>query len=176
MKFCKTCKALYHDHDETCPVCRKKLAEITDINEPVQLCVIGGTERAMLCGLLADAEIPYLENNHLAQGVTNEMVTGYDVKLNNISVTVPFQAMPKAIELLGTIETASNPAEPMLDEINAEIESLKTAAEDNESKMSSGKRTALRIITAIVFLALIALAVFATDAATGWIKGLFGGK
>ena len=175
MKFCKSCKTVYHEHDEMCPVCRKKLYEITDINEPVQLCVIGGTERTMLNGLLDDAGIPHLQNNHLQQGVANEIVTGYDVKLNNISVTVPFQALPEASELLSTIETVNNPIEPMLDEINAHIEHLKTNSGEKESKMSPALRTTVKVVTAIAFLAIIALVVFGTDAVTGWIKGLFGG-
>lgn len=176
MRYCRICKAVYHENDEFCPVCRKKLSEITDINEPVQLCVIGGTERSMLCGLLDDAGIPHLENNHLAQGVANEIVTGYDVKLNNMTVTVPFQALPQASELLSTIETVKNPVEPMLDEINACIEKLKADPDGKDSKMSPALRTTIKVVTAILFLILIAVVVFGTDALTGWIKGLFGGN
>lgn len=174
MKFCKSCKTIFHDKDEYCPNCRKALCEITDINEPVRLCVTGGTERAMLCGLLDDAGIPHLESNFRQQGVANEIVTGYDVKLNNISVTVPFQALPEAIELLGTIETASNPLESMTDEIKAHIEFLRSQP-GQKKEMSRAKKTTVKVITALLFLALIAAVVLGTDAVTGWIKGLFGG-
>ena len=174
MKFCKFCKTLYSAHEELCPLCRKKLAAVTDINEPVRLCVIGGTERAMLVGLLDDAGIPHLESNYRQQGVANEIVTGYDVKLNNISVTVPFQALPKASELLNTIESVHNPVEPMMDEITAHIEHLRSHP-GQQSTMSPAKRTTVKVITALLFLGLIAAVVFGTDAVTGWIKGLFGG-
>ena len=60
MKYCKTCKTIYSESATHCEECGKKLAVITDVNEPVRLCVIGGTERAMLCGLLEDAGIPFL--------------------------------------------------------------------------------------------------------------------
>ena len=174
MKFCSSCKTIHPATDELCPACGKKLSDITDINEPVVLCVIGGTERALLCGLLDDAGIPHLENNVQPQGVANELVTGYDVKLNNLTVTVPFQALPEASELLSTIETVENRIEPMLDEITAHIVYLR----DNpgqEKKMSRSKRTTIKVLTALLFLLLVAAVVLGTDALTGWIKGLFGG-
>lgn len=173
MKFCKTCKALAHAADSVCPHCGKKLSPVTDINEPVRLCVIGGTERAMLCGMLDDAQIPHMESNVQPQGVANEIVTGFDVKLNNISVVVPFQALPKASELLGTIESVKNPVEPMMDKIEAHIGYLRS--EQKEKPDSAAKRTTIKVITAILFLLLIAAVVLGTDAVTGWIKGLFGG-
>ncbi len=173
MKYCPICKALARDGDSRCSCCGKKLSRIADINEPVRLCVIGGTERAMLCGLLDDAEIPYLQTNVQPQGVANEIVTGFDVKLSNIAVQVPFQALPKASELLSSIETVNNPVEPMMDEIKAHIEYLKTNADAKE--LSPGRTTAIKIITAILFLLLVAGVVLGTDAVTGWIKGLFGG-
>ena len=174
MRFCKSCKSIYHDSEERCSVCGKKLFEITDINEPVRLCVIGGTERAMLCGLLDDAGIPHIESNDHPQGVANEIVTGYDVKLNNITFTVPFQALPKASELLGTIETVDNRIEPMMGEIESQIARIKSG-EVEEKKMSPALRTTIKVITAILFLLLIAVVVLGTDKITELIKGLFGG-
>ncbi len=175
MKFCKSCKVIFSADTDRCPECGKKLREITDINEPVRLCVTGGVERAMLCGLLKDAEIPYLENNVLPQGVANETVTGYDVKLNNINILVPFSSLPKASELLSSIESLKNDIEPMLPQITAHIERLKSGLDQDEKPMSRAKRTTIKVITAILFLALIALAVFGTDKLMELIKGLFGG-
>ncbi|MGN0501034.1 MAG: hypothetical protein ACI4HK_07820, partial [Ruminococcus sp.] len=40
-------------------------------------------------------------------------------------------------------------------------------------KMSGVKRTTVRVLSAVAFLALVALAVYGTDAITGFIKGLF---
>ena len=125
MKYCKVCKRLCFGDSMPFDGCKHKLREIEDINEPVRLCIAGGTERAMLTGMLKDAEIPYVEENIQPQGVANEIVTGYDVKLSNISVVVPFSALPKASELLSAIETLNNEIEPHMDEIKAEIEKLK---------------------------------------------------
>ena len=175
MKYCKTCKTIFKDADTHCPACRKKLAEITDINEPVRLCVIGGTERAMLGGLLDDAQIPHLEDNTYPQGVANEIVTGYDVKLSNIAMLVPFSALPKASELLNSIETVNNPVEEMMDDINAAIRRLQSGSEEEEKSMSPALRTTIKVISALVFLILVALVVFGTDKIMEFIKGLFGG-
>lgn len=175
MKFCKSCKALYSAGEDYCPECRKKLYDITDINEPVRLCVIGGTERAMLCGMLDDAKIPFVESNYRQQGVANEVVTGYDVKLNNISVVVPFQALPEASELLNAIETVENRIEPMMEEIRAHILRLKSSSDGEEKKMSPAARTTIKVLSAIAFLILVAVVVLGTDKITELIKGLFKG-
>ena len=172
MKYCKVCKELCFGDTLAFDGCKHKLREIEDINEPVRLCIAGGTERAMLTGMLKDANIPYVEENVYPQGVANEIVTGYDVKLSNISIVIPFSALPKASELLSTIETLDNDIEPHMDEINAHIEHLK-AQKEEAKKMNPALRTTIKVITALLFLGLIALAVFGTDALTGWIKGLF---
>ena len=172
MKYCKVCKELCFGDALAFDGCKHKLREIEDINEPVRLCIAGGTERAMLTGMLKDANIPYVEENVYPQGVANEIVTGYDVKLSNISIVIPFSALPKASELLSTIETLDNDIEPHMDEINAHIEHLK-AQKEEAKKMNPALRTTIKVITALLFLGLIALAVFGTDALTGWIKGLF---
>ena len=174
MKYCKFCKKLCYDDALPFDGCKHKLEEITDINEPVRLCIAGGTERAMITGLLKDAEIPYLEQNIQPQGVANDIVTGYDVKLSNIGVLVPFSALPKASELLSSVETLNNTVEPHMDQIKAELTSLKTKAAAKEGKpMNPALKTTVKVLSALAFLALIALVVFGTDAVTGFIKGLF---
>ncbi len=175
MKYCKTCKSIFMDTESICHECRKKLAVITDINEPVRLCVIGGTERAMLCGMLHDAEIPFVESNTYPQGVANEIVTGYDVKLSNISLEVPFSALPKASELLSSIETVKNPVEPMMDEIKAHIIRIQQGEVEEEKSMSPALRTTIKVVSAIAFLIIVAMVVLGTDKITEFIKGLFGG-
>lgn len=172
MKYCKVCKRLCFDDTLPFDGCKHKLREIEDINEPVRLCIAGGTERAMLTGMLKDENIPFVEENVQPQGVANEIVTGYDVKLSNISIIVPFSALPKASELLSTIETLNNEIEPHMDEIKAEISRL-NAEKEEANQMNPALRTTIKVITALLFLAIVALAVFGTDAITGWIKGLF---
>lgn len=175
MKYCKICKKLYDDTAERCDDCNKRLSPVTDINEPVRLCVAGGVERAMLTGLLSDAQIPFVEQNVMPQGVANEIVTGYDVKLNNITVTVPYSAIPKARELMLTIEGLRDENEPFVDTILADVEKYKNNSFGEEKPMSSALRTTIKVITAILFLILVGAVVFGTDKIIELIKGLFGG-
>ncbi len=46
-------------------------------------------------------------------------------------------------------------------------------AEDAAEEMSSGKRTAVRIISALLFILIVAAVIFGIDFISGWIKGLF---
>lgn len=174
MYYCKSCKALCFGNELPYDGCKHKLAELKDVNEPVRLCVIGGTERALLSGLLTSAEIPFMEENVLPMGLANELVTGYDVKLSNINILVPFSALPEASELLSSIETVENKIEPHLEEIKAEIIRLQEPKPEEEgSKMSPALRTTIKVVTAILFLILIAVAVIGTDKLTEWLKSLF---
>ena len=52
------------------------------------------------------------------------------------------------------------------------LEEEAAAAEEFED-MPSGKRTAVRIVSAILFILLAAMVIFGVDAITGWIKSLF---
>ena len=45
--------------------------------------------------------------------------------------------------------------------------------EEEFEEMSSRKRTAVRIISALLFILLVAAVIFGTDTITSWIKGLF---
>lgn len=176
MKYCNACKKLFSSNDNICPECKKNLKEITDINEPVRLSVVGGTERALLTGILKDNDIPFVEQNIQPQGVSNDLVTGYDVKLSNIAVVVPFSALPKAIELASSIESVKVEPQVLLSEISQMIEKYKNNNSFEEEKpMSRAKRTTVKVITAILFLVLVALAVFGTDYVMELIKKLFGG-
>lgn len=174
MRYCSSCKKIYADSQSGCSGCKKKTKEITDINEPVALAVAGGTERALLIALLKDNDIPYIEQHVTPQGVSNDLVTGYDVKLSNIIILVPYSALPKAYDLSKSIEDLNNDyIEELLPQINEDIEKAKNKPEEKE--MSPALRTTIKIITAIIFLILIALVVFGTDYITGLIKGLLGG-
>ena len=48
-----------------------------------------------------------------------------------------------------------------------------SAADEAFEDMPSGKRTAVRIVSAILFILLAAAVIFGVDAITGWIKSMF---
>lgn len=174
MKFCPSCKRVYDDKQSKCQKCNKNLKEITDINEPVSIAVVGGTERAMFIGLLNDNDIPFVEQHIAKEGLTNDLVTGYDVKLSNINILVPYSSVPKVFDLAKGIDVNVEKVEPLLDSINSDIEKMKNKKIETV-EMDPKKRTIIRILSAILFLIIVALVVFGTDYITGLFKGLFGG-
>ncbi len=176
MKFCKECKKLHNGTDTMCPQCRKKYIEIADINEPVQLCVVGGVERNAICGALRDADIPFVEQQYGKMGVANEIVTGYDAKLLNVAILVPYSAIPKAYEIAVSLDLCDETFLDIVEKVKQDIENYKLKATTEQSdKMSSTKRTTIKVLSAIAFFILVALVVFGTDYVMELIKNLFGG-
>ncbi len=176
MKYCVECKKLCNSADTICTDCNKKFREIKDINEPVLLTVVGGVDRNIVCGALTDADIPFVEKNYDKGGVSNEIVTGYDAKLLNIAVLVPYSAIPKAYEAITSAGVEPRFGDEILEEAKADIENYKLKMKAlEEVPMSNAKRTTVKVLSAIAFIILIALAVFGTDYITGLIKNLFGG-
>lgn len=175
MKYCVECKKLCNGTDTICTDCNKKFREIIDINEPVLLTVIGGLERNIVCGALTDAQIPFVERSYDKGGVSNEIVTGYDAKLLNIAIEVPYSAIPKAYDAIVSVGIEPRFDEAILEEVKADIEQYKLEMKAEEVPMSNAKRTTVKVLSAIAFIILVALAVFGTDYITGLIKNLFGG-
>ena len=175
MRYCPICKRVFSDSEHYCAGCRKKTKEIMDINEPIRLAVVGGTARAMAKGILDDSDIPYQEEIVSPRGVANDIITGYDVKLSNVSLLVPFSAAAKAKELLSSIELEDNYIDPFLDSIKEEVENYKNGASAKLKTMSTAKRTTIKVFSALLLFALIALVVFGTDYIIELIKKLFGG-
>ena len=59
------------------------------------------------------------------------------------------------------------------EELVEPLTEAQTEALEEFEDMPSGKRTAVRIISALLFILLVAAVIFGTDFITGWIKGLF---
>ncbi len=176
MKYCVECKKLCNSADTMCKDCNKKYNEITDINEPVLLCVVGGVERNIVNGALKDADIPFVEKQYGKLGVANEIVTGYDAKLLNIAIEVPYCAVVKAYDAITAVGIQARFDDAVLESARADIENYKMKLKDDENvEMSSAKRTTVKVLSALAFLILVALAVLGTDYVMELIKNLFGG-
>ncbi len=175
MKFCSSCKRLCSGADPVCTDCNKSYKEIEDINEPVLLCVVGGVDRSVACGALNDKGIPFVEKQYGKLGVSNEIVTGYDAKLLNIAIEVPYSAVPKAYETLKSVGVECKVDDDILEQIKADIEEYKLNMTNDDSPMSDKKRTLVRALSAIAFIVVVALVIWGTDYILELIKNLFGG-
>lgn len=177
MKFCSACKKLYDGADTICTDCNKKYKDITDINEPVMLCVVGGTQRSMICGALSDSDIPFAQMQYGKQSVGNEIVTGYDAKLSNMAILVPYSALPKAYDIAVSLDIVDedNTMLTYVEKAKSDIERYKAEHKDDNKPMSSAMRTTVKVLSALAFLILLALVVLGTDYIMEIIKTLLGG-
>ena len=165
MKYCPKCKRLYNDGDEvcTCPACKgKALNAVEDETEPVYLCSGDVMERDRVQAALEDNGVPSVFKRHTVTA-SSQVVTGYD--FDGFDVLVPYELYEKAYDIAVGIGAIKLEGEQVLDD---------EAAEDAEpDKMSRAKRTTVRVITAILFILLVAVAIYGTDFITGLIKNLF---
>ena len=90
-------------------------------------------------------------------------------ELKNIQVIVDkINALEPEMQALSSANLAAKTGEFKLRLAKGET------LDDKFEKMTGAKRTTFRVISAVIFLLLIALAVFGTDAIMNLIKGFFG--
>lgn len=162
MKYCVKCKKMQKEDSGVCSYCQGMVAEITEPNTPVHLITADGFELQRIRTALEDNGIP------CDAVATDSKIGGYAVKgYDNAeySLLVPYSAYEKAYDICVGIGAIKDGEEKIIvdDEMPQEIK-----------EMSPKKRTTLKVLSALAFLLLVALAVWGTDYITGFIKGLFG--
>lgn len=174
MKYCSKCKRLHNDEETVCKSCKAQLKTITDENTPVYLLTASGFELQRVKAALEDSTVPCdasirkcVENRYNANATTGYDNSSYDVY-------VPFSAYEKAFDTCVGIGAIKLEGEEVLDDDTEYSENKGDTLDDKFEKMTGAKRTTFRVISAVIFLLLIALAVFGTDAIMNLIKGFFG--
>ena len=123
-----------------------------------------GFELERIRTALSDNGIPN-DSKPQKRNFSAKAVTGTDISIQDIYVAE--SDYEKAYDLcvgIGAIKLEGE--ETILGEEEA-------AAVGEFEDMPSGKRTAVRIVSAILFILLAAMVIFGVDAITGWIKSLF---
>ena len=123
-----------------------------------------GFELERIHTALSDNGIPN-DSKPQKRNFSAKAVTGTDISIQDIYVAE--SDYEKAYDLcvgIGAIKLEGE--ETILGEEEA-------AAVEEFEDMPSGKRTAVRIVSAILFILLAAMVIFGVDAITGWIKSLF---
>ena len=158
MKLCTKCKHLHNDEDAVCSNCNSPLESITDENTPVYLLSAEGFELERVKTALEDNSIPCDSVIKDKQLKKQEFINKNSAESD---ILVPYAAIKEDdTQVLEDAVEQKDSNEPTLDE--------------KFEEMSGVKRTTVRVLSAIAFLALVALAVYGTDFITGFIKGLFG--
>lgn len=123
-----------------------------------------GFELERIRTALSDNGIPN-DSKPQKRNFSAKAVTGTDISIQDIYVAE--SDYEKAYDLcvgIGAIKLEGE--ETILGEEEA-------AAVEEFEDMPSDKRTAVRIVSAILFILLAAMVIFGVDAITGWIKSLF---
>ncbi len=166
MKYCPKCKKLYNDEDVKCACaeCKgKQLKLIEDETTSVYLCSGDVIERDRVQAALSDSGIPSVYTRHMVSA-NSQLLTGLD--FDGFDILVPYELYEKAYDVavgIGAIKLEGT-------EIVEEEEP--SPAEEFEN-MSRAKRTTVRVLSAILFILLIALVIYGTDFITTIVKSLF---
>jgi predicted nucleic acid-binding Zn-ribbon protein len=168
MKYCPKCKKLYNDTDMacSCPDCKKKpLETIVDEATSVYLCDGDVIERDRVQAALEDSGIPSTYARHMVSG-NSQVVTGVD--MDNFDILVPYELYEKAYDVAVGIGAIKIEGTEIVED------NYDPAVTEEFEEMSRSKRTTVRVLSAILFIIVLALIIYGTDFITAFIKSLFG--
>lgn len=165
MKYCPKCKKLYNDIEMNCACAeckRKELKIIEDKTTSVYLCHGDVIERDRVQAALSDSGIPSTYTRHMVTG-NSQVVTGMD--LDTFDILVPYELYEKAYDTAVGIGAIKPEGVKIVEDDPANTEEYQ--------EMSSAKRTTVKVISAILFIIVLALVIYGTDYITAFIKSLF---
>lgn len=171
MKYCTKCRKLYNDEDTACTQCKKgRLETIEDESTPVYLCSGDLIERDRVTAALKDSGIP-CDYRRKSATANSQLLTGMD--LDGFDILVAYNMYEKAFDVAVGIGAIKLEGEEILpEEDKKDNEKIDDGVEEFE-QMSPSKRTAVRIISAILLILLFAAVIYGTDYIMGLIKSLF---
>ena len=169
MKYCKRCKHLHNDDEQTCTACKRPLAEIEDKNTPVYIYSASGFELTRVRTALEDNGIP-CDAVAKKKNFSAEAVTGYDT--SEYDLLVPYSAYEKAYDICVGIGAFGDEEAEIVDEEIEDNSDVKSAAEEYE-EMSGVKRTTVKIVSALLLIIIFCAVIWGTDFLMDFLKNLF---
>lgn len=154
MKYCKKCKRLVFNDTDICG-CGKKLIDNPDAELPCELISVDETKCALIESTLTKAEIPYSD-----AAVKVQMIFGAASGQHNFYVPIGF--MKKAVDALAAVNAMELPK--YYDELPD-----KPVWEE----MSPAKRNVVRVLSVLLFAAVVYICSAGVDYAAAFITGLF---
>ncbi|MGN1113415.1 MAG: hypothetical protein ACI4RP_09435 [Acutalibacteraceae bacterium] len=168
--YCNSCHKLYEDK-RTCPSCKEQfLTKKINGSSPVAVVSAFGIEKDRITAALTDADIPFATRAEKKEA-SAKAITGVDNAKYRIEV--PYSFYDKAMEVLIGINAVSSDEYAHSDDEADNNEVQSEATLDEFEDMPSGKRIAVRVISIVLFILLVALVIGGVDFITGMIKGLF---
>lgn len=169
MLYCERCQVLSRD-DNVCPSCGGKKLRLPKDNDPVLLYTAGGEEAEQIAAAFEDAGIPFMKRT-LGGGGYVGIVLGQS-RSSQVNIFVPYGEMEHAEEILHGIgilkeEKTEQAAEDLKEPKKPSAEKAKK----EEIPMSRGRRIAVRIFSALLFLLLVWLVVSVADGIVSLFQG-----
>ena len=170
MKICDKCRRIYNDEELMCSECKRPLEIIEDENTPVYMLSAQGFELSRVCTALEDNGVP-CDTAAKKKNISAEAVTGYDS--SEYDLLVPYSAYEKAYDICVGIGAIDEGEAEILNDDGQPAEKVKSATEEFE-EMSGVKRTTIRIISAVLLIAVFCVVIWGTDYIMEIFKHLFG--
>ena len=170
MKICDKCRRIYNDEELMCSECKRPLEIIEDENTPVYMLSAQGFELSRVRAALEDNGVP-CDTAAKKKNISAEAVTGYDS--SEYDLLVPYSAYEKAYDICIGIGAIDEGEAEILNDDGQPAEMVKSATEEFE-EMSGVKRTTIRIISAVLLIAVFCVVIWGTDYIMEIFKHLFG--
>lgn len=166
MKYCTRCHRLYTaDSPESCRFCSRTLISDPSEDSPVRMLSANGFELERICAALRGEDIPCSYQHERRDGGIQILNSA---PMENCDVFVPLRLYNQARDILIGIGALG---EENADE--ADIPAPEEKKAPAEEELSPGRARAIRILSVILFLGLIAAAVFLTDFVVALIQNMF---
>lgn len=165
MNYCKKCNAC--TEQEICSNCNKKTIELPkDVDTPVLLISESGIEQERITAALKDSKIPFSLRT-IKKESSIEVITGPAGAKKDI--LVPLASYEQAKDLLIGIGALKIDGAEIVEDSSAEY----NFQAPDEEEMSTTKRRIVKVVSVILFFAIIWGVVAAVDAIAAFIMGLF---
>jgi RNA polymerase subunit RPABC4/transcription elongation factor Spt4 len=164
MLYCERCQVLCRD-EQMCPVCGSRRLRVPEENDPVLLFTTDAAEAERITAAFSDEGIPHMERN---LGARVPFTSLGKSRRTQTRVFVPFGEVNHAKDVMQAIGALGDESKETSEKTEKEA-----AGKEQEEPMSRGRRALLRIISAILFFALVAAAVFVADGIVEIFRGFF---
>lgn len=164
MKYCSNCKKIFNTNTDECPKCSRRLIAQPSGESPVVIKLSGGFEAERIIAALKDEDIPSYQKE--AKGSAGLRILN-SAAPEESEIYVPLSAYNKAVDVLVGIGALNPDEDEVLDVDDSEL------PPPPMEEMSSRKRFWVRVLSIILFIAVVWIVISLTDFCTAWIKSLF---
>lgn len=164
MLYCERCQVLSCD-ETMCPMCGSRKLRSVSENDPVLLFTAGAEETQRIAAAFDDAGIPHMERIQ-GGGRPTSIVLGQS-RCAQMRIFVPYGKIDQAKDIMlgiGALKDDGEKSEPAQQDEQAGKKTV---------PMSSARRTAVRIFSALLFLILVVVVVAGADTIVNLFKSFF---